>query len=111
VVSIDAVETNGGVSVVLPSTSVVLGFQFRGRERASDDYLALAGVTGIGAAPFGFPPCRRKVSRRNDHGNGLLERLGNELQRGERSRLAIGEGSSTHGCGDAEEDHDVQVTR
>jgi AraC-like DNA-binding protein len=49
VVSIDVVETDGGVSVVLPSTSVVLGFQFHGRVRASDDYLALAGVTGIQA--------------------------------------------------------------
>lgn len=48
-VSIDVVEMDGGESVVLPSTSVVLGFQFRGRVRASDDYLALAGVTGIQA--------------------------------------------------------------
>jgi methylphosphotriester-DNA--protein-cysteine methyltransferase len=49
VVSIDVVETDGGESVVLPSTSVVLGFQFRGRVRAGDDALALAGVTGIQA--------------------------------------------------------------
>jgi AraC-like DNA-binding protein len=45
--SIDVVETHAGVSVVLPSTSVVLGFQFRGRVRAGNGYLALAGVTGI----------------------------------------------------------------
>jgi AraC-like DNA-binding protein len=49
VASIDVLETNGGVAFVLPSTSVVLGFQFRGRVRAGDDYLALAGVTGIQA--------------------------------------------------------------
>ena len=47
VVSIDVVETDGGASVVLPSANVVLGFQFRGRVRAGEDYLALAGVTGI----------------------------------------------------------------
>jgi hypothetical protein len=41
VISIDVVETGGGVAAALPSTSVVLGFQFRGRVRASDDYLAL----------------------------------------------------------------------
>jgi len=43
------VEADGGASLVLPSTSVVLGFQFRGRVRAGNDYLALAGVTGIQA--------------------------------------------------------------
>jgi methylphosphotriester-DNA--protein-cysteine methyltransferase len=47
VVSIDVVETDGGASVILPSTNIVLGFQFRGRVRAGEDYLALAGVTGI----------------------------------------------------------------
>jgi hypothetical protein len=47
VVGIDVVETDGGASLVLPSTSVVLGVQFRGRVRTSDGYLALAGVTGI----------------------------------------------------------------
>jgi len=50
VVSIDVVEMDGGVSVVLPSTSVVLGFQFRGRVHAGDGYLTLAGVTGIQAS-------------------------------------------------------------
>src|SRR5262245_38462473 len=49
VVSIDVVEADGGAIVVLPSTSVVLGFQFRGRVRAGEDYLSLAGVTGIQA--------------------------------------------------------------
>ncbi len=47
VLSIDVLESDGGASVVLPSTSVVLGFQFRGRVRASDGDLALSGVTGI----------------------------------------------------------------
>jgi AraC-like DNA-binding protein len=47
VVSIDVVETDGGASIVLPSTNIVLGFQFRGRVRAGEDHLALAGVTGI----------------------------------------------------------------
>ncbi|HYP97219.1 MAG TPA: helix-turn-helix domain-containing protein [Polyangiaceae bacterium] len=50
VVSIDVVEADGGTSFVLPSTSIVLGFQFRGRVRAGEDYLALAGVTGIQAS-------------------------------------------------------------
>ena len=45
--SIDVVETDGGATVVLPSTHVVLGFQFRGRVHAGDHTLALAGVTGI----------------------------------------------------------------
>lgn len=47
VVSIDVVEADGGAAVVLPSTSVVLGIQFRGRVSAGEGYLALAGVTGI----------------------------------------------------------------
>ena len=47
--SIDLVEADGGGARVLPSTSVVLGFQFRGRVRAEEEYLALAGVTGIQA--------------------------------------------------------------
>ncbi|HEY0464315.1 MAG TPA: helix-turn-helix domain-containing protein [Polyangiaceae bacterium] len=49
VASIDVVEMDGGASVVLPSTSVVLGFQFRGRVRTNNDTLELAGVTGIQA--------------------------------------------------------------
>jgi hypothetical protein len=47
VASIQVLETAGGDSVVLPSTSVVLGMQFRGRVRDGDSLLALAGVTGI----------------------------------------------------------------
>ena len=46
-VSIEVVEANGGATLVLPSTAVVLGFQFRGRVRAGDETLALAGVTGL----------------------------------------------------------------
>ncbi len=47
VISIDVVETDGGTSLVLPSSNVVLGFQFRGRVRSAEHTLALAGVTGI----------------------------------------------------------------
>src|SRR6478735_2903776 len=47
VISIDVLETDGGTSIVLPSTSIVLRFQFRGRVRAGEDHLALAGVAGI----------------------------------------------------------------
>lgn len=47
VARIDVVEADGGESFVLPSTSIVLGFQFRGRVRAGEEYLSLAGVTGI----------------------------------------------------------------
>ena len=39
-VSIDIGETDGGASIVLPSTNIVLGFQFRGRVRAGEDHLA-----------------------------------------------------------------------
>jgi AraC-like DNA-binding protein len=46
VVSIDIVESRGETTV-LPSMGAVLGFQFRGRVRAEDDLLSLAGVTGI----------------------------------------------------------------
>jgi AraC-like DNA-binding protein len=47
VVAIDVVENAAGEAAVLPSTSAVLGFQFRGRVRAGDGLLALAGVTGL----------------------------------------------------------------
>lgn len=50
VVSIDIVEVDGGDTVVLPSTSAVLGFQFSGRVRAGRSLLAPAGVTGIQSA-------------------------------------------------------------
>jgi methylphosphotriester-DNA--protein-cysteine methyltransferase len=47
VAAIVVVESDGGDSAVLPSTSVVLGVQFRGRVRAGESLLAPAGVTGI----------------------------------------------------------------
>ncbi len=47
VASIEIVEVDGGNTIVLPSTSAVLGIQFRGRVRAGDTLLARAGVTGI----------------------------------------------------------------
>ena len=47
VVAIDVVENDGGDALVLPSTSAVLGFQFRGRVRAGETTLARAGVTGL----------------------------------------------------------------
>lgn len=58
VVSIDVVETDGGATIVLPSTNLVLGFQFRGRVRAGEDLLALAGVTGIqpAAKTYSYEP-------------------------------------------------------
>jgi AraC-like DNA-binding protein len=50
VASIDVLEVDGGQSVVLPSTSVVLGIQYRGRVSAGDIQLAVAGVTGLQSA-------------------------------------------------------------
>jgi AraC-like DNA-binding protein len=50
VASIEIVEVDGGNTTVLPSTSAVLGIQFRGRVRAGDTLLARAGVTGIQSA-------------------------------------------------------------
>ncbi len=47
VVAIDVLENAAGENPVLPSTSAVLGFQFRGRVRAGDQLLSLAGVTGL----------------------------------------------------------------
>jgi AraC-like DNA-binding protein len=47
VAAIDVVENDGGDILVLPSTSTVLGFQFRGSVRVGDTLLAQAGVTGI----------------------------------------------------------------
>jgi AraC-like DNA-binding protein len=47
VLGIDVVENDGGDSIVLPSASAVLGFQFRGRVRNDDSLLARAGITGI----------------------------------------------------------------
>ena len=47
VVAIDVLESAGGEVAVLPSTSAVLGFQFRGRVRAGDGLLSPAGVTGL----------------------------------------------------------------
>jgi AraC-like DNA-binding protein len=50
VTSIDVLEVDGGQSVVLPSTSAVLGFQYRGRVTAGSSLLATAGVTGLQSA-------------------------------------------------------------
>ena len=50
VASIDVVESDGGQAVVLPSTSAVLGFQFRGRVQRGAQALSLAGVTGLQGA-------------------------------------------------------------
>jgi hypothetical protein len=50
VASIDLVESNGGQAVVLPSTSAVLGFQYRGRVQRGAQLLSLAGVTGLQGA-------------------------------------------------------------
>lgn len=51
VASIDVIEVGGGDAVVLPSTSAVLGFQYRGRVRAGEALLAPAGITGIQSVP------------------------------------------------------------
>jgi AraC-like DNA-binding protein len=45
--AIDIVETDGGDATVLPSTSAVLGIQFRGRVRSGASLLSPAGITGI----------------------------------------------------------------
>jgi AraC-like DNA-binding protein len=56
VVAIDVVESAGGQSLVLPSTSAVLGFQFRGRVQVDERVLSLSGVTGIqdGARSYSY---------------------------------------------------------
>lgn len=43
--------SDGQSHVVLPTTSVVLGFQFRGRVQAGEHDLSPAGVTGLQEAP------------------------------------------------------------
>jgi AraC-like DNA-binding protein len=47
VVAIDVLADAAGDHPVLPSPGAVLGFQFRGRVRAGDELLSLAGVTGL----------------------------------------------------------------
>lgn len=47
VLAIDVIDHVDGANRVLPSTSVVLGFQFRGRLRAEQSLLSIAGVTGL----------------------------------------------------------------
>lgn len=47
VASIVVVDNDGGEQTVLPSGAAVLGFQIRGRVRAGDALLSVAGVTGI----------------------------------------------------------------
>lgn len=49
VLAIDTLEQDGGESLVLPSTSAVLGLQVHGRVRAGEGLLSTAGVTGIQA--------------------------------------------------------------
>ena len=48
--SISVVENAAAENLVLPSTSAVLGLQFRGRVRVGERPLSLAGVTGIQGA-------------------------------------------------------------
>lgn len=45
--TIDVIELGGGETTVLPQAGAVLGFQFRGRVRADQGLLSVAGVTGI----------------------------------------------------------------
>lgn len=45
--SIDIVESDGGSSFVLPSTSAVLGLQFGGKVRSEERTLSSAGITGL----------------------------------------------------------------
>ena len=58
VIAIDVIESGGGEQLVLPSTSAVLGFQFRGRVRAGAQLLSEAGVTGLqsGARHYAYEP-------------------------------------------------------
>jgi AraC-like DNA-binding protein len=62
IASIDVVEA-GEDAFVLPSTSVVLGMQSRGRVRAEDAYLSRAGVTGVQskARRYSYQPNTRSV--------------------------------------------------
>lgn len=47
VAAIDVIEHGAAEQTVLPSTAAVLGLQLRGRVRAGDELLSIAGVTGI----------------------------------------------------------------
>lgn len=49
--SVQVIESTGGEQRVLPSVGAVLGFQYRGRVRAGDQLLSLAGVTGMQSGP------------------------------------------------------------
>ncbi len=51
VASIQIIVSDGTPVSVLPSTSMVLGFQFEGRIRAEEGLLAPAGVTGLQESP------------------------------------------------------------
>jgi AraC-like DNA-binding protein len=44
---IRVLESAGGTTTVLPAAAAVLGIQYRGRVRAPDGLLSLAGVTGL----------------------------------------------------------------
>lgn len=63
VASIVVVDSDGGEQTVLPSGSAVLGFQLRGRVRAGDGLLSVAGVTGIQgcARRYGYIGATRSV--------------------------------------------------
>ena len=56
VAGIDVVEHDAVEHTVLPSAGAVLGLQLRGRVRAGDEMLSIAGVTGIqpGARRYGY---------------------------------------------------------
>jgi AraC-like DNA-binding protein len=63
VASIVVVDNDGGDATVLPSGAAVLGFQLRGRVRAGDALLSVAGVTGIQrcARRYGYVGATRSV--------------------------------------------------
>lgn len=48
---IRVLESSGGATTVLPGASAVLGIQYRGRVRAPEGLLSLAGVTGLQHGP------------------------------------------------------------
>jgi AraC-like DNA-binding protein len=63
VASIVVVDNDGGEATVLPTGAAVLGFQLRGRVRAGDALLSVAGVTGIQkcARRYGYVGATRSV--------------------------------------------------
>ncbi|HVZ32250.1 MAG TPA: hypothetical protein VG963_07490, partial [Polyangiaceae bacterium] len=63
VVAIDIVDDPGGQRLVLPSTGAVLGFQLRGRVRAGEELLSVAGITGLqsGARTYSYQDATSSV--------------------------------------------------